>query len=190
MVIFYEPSVSICVGPRRSPAALWSAYHPSNPRATHPVPLRCACHPSGPRACHPSDLRTSACHIPRTPSSPAAPSSDPRATHPARRVPQTLLFGGFYVGFRQSLCHDPALFLSGFGGFYVGAQRFLCRPGAFCVGPALFVSGPGVLCRGPALLVRRPDADPTERPPQSAGPRRKSAEERRAPTPKLPGLAW
>ena len=73
----------LCIGARRSPAPCSSPRTPSSdPRATHaaprlPAPIRMACHPSSTQA------PSSACH----PSNTEASSSNPRATHPARRVP-------------------------------------------------------------------------------------------------------
>ena len=82
-------------------------------------PLRAACHQSrpssDPRAVQPAAIRSvapqlrSACH----PSHPRAPGSDPRATHPARRVPfagrepQTLLFGGIFPARIMIMCVSP-----------------------------------------------------------------------------------
>ena len=58
---------------------------------------------------------------------------------------------------RQSLCHCPALFLSGFGDLYVAARRSLCRaPALFVSGlcrPTLFIRAQHSPCRGPALSV-------------------------------------
>ena len=140
MVIVYEPSVSICVGPRRSPAAL------------------CV----GPRRCVCPLCRTPALSV----SGPGVLCVGARRS--ARRGPTLCVGpGGLCVGpaalcwglgvcvsgpsalcgGRHSLCRALALSLSGRRSRRSLCRALLCRP--FCVGPRRSLAvrlGPGALC--------------------------------------------
>ena len=191
MLIFFEASVSICVGPRRSPAALCVGpprslcWFPALSRSLRQAPLSV----SGP---------ASLCRGPALPASPSACCVGPRRSRarPALSVSGPPLSPSLC---RRSLCRGPAVL----------CRRFLCRAPPLSAsalsrrsqylfrGPALSVW----LCRaawrhscvGPALsrATSPPTSGPTSHPCDPSGPRAPSSDPRathpvlRAPVPPI-----